>query len=343
MPNKLLTDIAWNVPEEEYRKDLALSYSTLARFEKGGFGVVYKLDEPLESESLTFGSMVDTIMTEGPEKFNEKFLVTDIVPPAGIAEIIKSLALSHIGMDTFDEVSDEDILEAAADWQPRFKPDTKVSKVRELGSEYYNVLQASQGKTVVDSQTYREVLATVGALKNLPQTKKYFGDVPGTNRYYQLKFKTKLNGVDFRCMFDCLIVNYEKKWILPIDLKTTSWPEYEFYRRYLECRYDIQSRLYWRILRKIMDEDEYFKDFKLYEFQFVCVNRNTLWPLAWVDTNCKAVGELKFNTKTNRTYILRDPEEIAKDLRYYLYRSCKVPQNITEDKPNNIAEWINKM
>lgn len=341
--NKKLTDIAWNVPEEVYREDLALSYSTIARYEKGGFGSLAKLFEPVESESLTFGSMVDTIMTEGPDRFNEKFVVMDVTPPSGISDIIKSLADANIGIEELDEIDDEEILAAAADWQPRYTAPTKLQKIKENGSAYFNAIQTSRGKTIVDRATYQEVLSTVGVLKNSLQTRKYFNESPDTERYYQLKFKTTLNGAQFRCMFDCLIVNYEKKWIMPLDLKTTGWPEYEFFKRYLECRYDIQSRLYWRILRKIMDEDEYFKDFKLYDFQFICVNKTSLWPLAWYDPLCKSAGEQVFTTKTNKVYILRDPEDIAKELRYYLNSSCKTPREITIEKPNNLLEWIEKM
>ena len=40
---KSLYDISWKVSEEEYREDSALSYSTLARFEREGFNNLDKL------------------------------------------------------------------------------------------------------------------------------------------------------------------------------------------------------------------------------------------------------------------------------------------------------------
>ena len=33
---KSIKELSWNVTEEEYRKDPAISYSTLSRFEKDG-------------------------------------------------------------------------------------------------------------------------------------------------------------------------------------------------------------------------------------------------------------------------------------------------------------------
>ena len=40
---KSLKDISWDVTEEVYREDPALSYSTLARYEREGFNNLSKL------------------------------------------------------------------------------------------------------------------------------------------------------------------------------------------------------------------------------------------------------------------------------------------------------------
>ena len=72
-----LKDISWNISEEDYRKDPALSYSTLARFNREGFNNLNKLFDKIETPSLTFGSAVDSIITGGMEEFNERFIVAD--------------------------------------------------------------------------------------------------------------------------------------------------------------------------------------------------------------------------------------------------------------------------
>ena len=51
---KEISDISWLVPEDVYRKDPALSYSTLARFNREGFNNIDNLFEKIESPSLTF-------------------------------------------------------------------------------------------------------------------------------------------------------------------------------------------------------------------------------------------------------------------------------------------------
>ena len=50
-----LKDISLNISEEEYRKMPELSYSTLAKYERGGFNSLSTLFDKVESPSLLFG------------------------------------------------------------------------------------------------------------------------------------------------------------------------------------------------------------------------------------------------------------------------------------------------
>ena len=75
---KNLYDISWQVSEPEYRQDTALSYSTLARYEREGFNNLDKLFDRVESPSLTFGSCVDTLITGGDKEFDESFMVAEL-------------------------------------------------------------------------------------------------------------------------------------------------------------------------------------------------------------------------------------------------------------------------
>ena len=61
---KSLKEISWQCTEEKYRKDPAISYSTLARFDREGFNNLGHLYDKVESPSLTFGSVVDTLITK---------------------------------------------------------------------------------------------------------------------------------------------------------------------------------------------------------------------------------------------------------------------------------------
>lgn len=343
MSNLDITNLSWNVEEEEYRKHPALSYSLLAKYEKSGFAGLKALFEPQESEALTFGSMVDTLMTQPKGTFEKMYYVSKDVPSVFIQFVINNVYKTFPDENSLNDISDSAIVTFAPDYQTNWKEETRAKKIREAGEEYYQILKEAKGRIIVDYNTFKDAKAVENILLNSPLTRKYFEASGEVQKYNQIKFKTHLNNIEYKCMFDLLCVNYDKKWILPVDLKTTSFPEYEFYRRYLERRYDIQSKLYWRILNKCLKENQDFKDFKLYDFQFVCVNKVSLNPLVWYDDTCKSIVGTEYLTSTNKKIVLRDPEIIGKELMYYLNSDSKNPKEIEQNKPNSITEWIKKM
>lgn len=99
---------------------------------------------------------------------------------------------------------------------------------------------------------------------------------------------------------------------------------------------DIQARLYWRIIRYNMDQDPYFKDFKLADYRFIVANRKTLTPLIWLFEGTQKIGEIV--TKDN--VILRDPFTIGEELNGYLINKPSVPNGIELIKPNRLEDWL---
>jgi hypothetical protein len=140
-------------------------------------------------------------------------------------------------------------------------------------------------------------------------------------------------------MMDLAVCNYKEKIIYPCDLKTSSHYESEFYKSFIDWNYQIQARLYWRILRDCMDKDGFFKDFKLADYTFIVVNKWTLTPLVWEFDKTRAIGTLQFGK--NNQIELEHPFKIASDLKFYLDNHPQVPLGIEKDKPNNIVKWLN--
>ena len=136
-----------------------------------------------------------------------------------------------------------------------------------------------------------------------------------------------------------IIAQHDKKVIIPVDLKTSSKPEWDFYKSFIDWRYDIQGRLYWRIIRDNMDRNPYFKDFKLADYRFIVANKKTLVPLVWIFNNTTTNGDLTIL----KDKVLRDPVVIAKELNEYLENKPLVPNSINITTPNNIEEWLNKL
>lgn len=349
MERKSLRSISWDVSEETYRADPALSYSTLARYEREGFNNLDKLFDRLETPSLTFGSAVDSIITGGQEEFDERFMVAEFPStPDSITKMVKSL-FSQYG-DSYRSlitIPDDAIIKETEyqSYQMNWKPETRAKVIKEKGADYYNLLFIAGSKTILDTQTYQDVCNAVRALKESKSTQFYFAEdnpfEPDIERFYQLKFKAYLGGIEYRCMSDLLVCDSRNKIIYPIDLKTSSHTEWDFYKSFIDWLYAIQARLYWRIIRDNLNRDEYFKDFKLADYKFIVVNRKTLTPLVWEFKDTTTLGTLYYGK--NKQIEMRDPEDIGKELSSYLTSRPKVPMGISETGPNDLREWLNKI
>ena len=348
---KKLSEVALNITEEEYRADLALSYSTLSRFDREGFANIDKLFDKQETPSLLLGSIVDTIITDGEEEFNNRFVVAEYPNiPDSIIQIVKELF--DVYKDTCSNInliSNDAIINIAAqyNYQNNWKPETRAKVIKEKGFQYYNLLYLSIDRTLVSQTMYNDALRMVEALRESPATHWYFADnnpfEPNVERYYQLKFKATLNGVDYRCMADLIIALHDTKELILCDLKTTGHPEYEFYHSFVTWNYSYQARLYSRIITENIKNDPYFKDFKLSNYRFIVVNKDTLNPLVWEFPMTHTKGTIKLTNERGYTTVLKDPEDIGKELSSYLSSRPRVPNGIDKFGTNNIVEWINKL
>lgn len=347
MEKKSLKSISWDVSEEIYRTDPTLSYSILAKYEREGFNNLDKLFDKLETPSLTFGSAVDSIITGGQEEFKKKFIIAEFSStPDSIIKVVKSLFSRY--RDSYRSlimIPDDTIIKETEyqSYQMNWRPETRARAIKEKGADYYNLLFIAGSKTILDTQTYQDVCNAVRTLKGSKSTQFYFAEdnpfEPDIERFYQLKFKGEFNGVKYRNMADLIIVNHKEKWVRPVDLKTSSHAEWDFYKSFVDWRYDIQARLYWAIIRQNMDKDEYFKDFKLLDYDFIVVNRRILTPLVWTCPFTQTTGTLKFGRDSQIE--MRSPFVIGEELSFYLTSRPKVPMGINETGSNDLRHWLN--
>ena len=338
-PEKELNQIAWDVPESVYREDSALSYSTLAKYLREGFNKLDSLFEHISTPSLTEGSMVDCLITGSIQEFNEQFYVADF-PSIGDKEAQIAKALFYQWSNDYgsiDVIPATYILETVNDFefQKNWKDETRVRVVTERCANYYRLMYQAKGKTIVSNDTYQKVLAMVKALRESPATCHYFAkDDPMSpiRRYYQLKFKARFQGVDYRCMMDEVIVDYEKKIIIPCDLKTSGHREWDFEGSFITWSYSVQARLYAALLQANLLKDPYFKDFTIKNYRFIVVNKETLTPLVWE-------FPYTFSRETlvsDKGEVFPHPFEIGKELRGYLDCKPPVPNGINMESLNII-------
>ena len=100
---------------------------------------------------------------------------------------------------------------------------------------------------------------------------------------------------------------------------------------------EIQSRLYWRILRALMDEDPFFKEYNLLPYKFIVVNRKNCKPMVWDFPLTQTVGDIKITTPTGYIITWRDPFTIGKELRSYLDNQPDLP---ADAKNTDIVSWL---
>lgn len=340
---KELSEISWKVTEPEYRKDPALSYSTISKFERSGFSSLPTLFDQVSSPSLTFGSLVDELITGNEDSFNARFIVAEFpkLKPAeetAVKALHDAYGKSHRDIPGIDEDDILLVLDGCSYYTNR-KRDTRLSAIKDSQEccDYYRLLSVSD-KEVINQVTYDEAVACADELRSNIATRNYFKkNAEGSHikRYYQLKFKSLINGVMYRCMADLLVVDYEKKVIIPVDLKTSSSREYEFCHSFLKWRYDLQARLYWRIIRQCLDADEYFRDFKLLDWRFIVINKVSRTPLVWGFSETQKDGEITLGDT-----VLRAPWDIGAELQQYLDETPALPYDVYQTKVNDITTWI---
>ena len=362
---KSLYDISWKCSEPEYRADPALSYSTLAKYErKGRFNALPTLFDKDTSPSLTFGSLVDCLLTGSKEEFDSQFLVAEFPKLSDALLLMTNTLFARYGKvvdeidamfgeahfyATVEEIPDAYLSEVGKQcdfWANDKWDNVRAKKIREGGiSEYYKLLVLADGQEVINQKDMDDAYEALEALRTSDDTRFYFApnntEVDGVERLYQLKFKGEDPNAHtkFRCMADLIVVDYNEKTIQPVDLKTSSHNEWEFHKSMVDWRYDLQARLYWRLIKQNIEKDEFFKDFTLLPYKFIVVNRINLQPQVWDFPLTEVDGLLRLETVRNGVYLWRDPYVIGEELAYYLSNpECKVPREM--QKSNNIVYYL---
>ena len=208
---KSLKDISLQITEEEYRNDGYMHYSTLQTYERLGFHAIPTLFDRKESESLTFGSVVDTLMTDAPDEFDKQYLVADLNVDTSSTLISATKALFNTYNESYNRIEDipASIIIAVLnelDYGKTWRAETRIDKLKKAGSEYYRLMYLARGKTIISTEMHNNALACVRALHESPATKQLFAVnnpfEPEIERCYQIKFRGSFDGVIYTIMAD---------------------------------------------------------------------------------------------------------------------------------------------
>lgn len=340
----MLRKYAWNVSEKEYRDDSILSYSLLAKYEREGFESIPTLFNKVQTNSLSLGSALDAYYTDRTNFDSRvKHISTDLDLSNKSTQIV---------MEIWKDFNKEyPILEAVLDNNPDYicdiylkdfynnlKPKSRIAKIYDDKNllDLYTVLDEPMfvdGVILLNNKSWETLNSMIYCVEQHPKINNILcgENTDEVKRYFQLKFKTTINNREYRCMFDEIVVNHKTKTIYLFDLKTTFDKSYNFKQNFFKWRYDLQDRLYYTILAKVLKGTEY-ESYTIKDMTNIVVSTTDLNPesnpLMFMFPNCNKRGDMEIDGK-----VLRDPLIIGEELYTILENNMQLPPSI--DRINN--------
>lgn len=344
---KKFNELSLNITEEEYRNNGRFHYSDISGYMKDGFSY-FKKDRKEESESLTFGSMVDCLVTEGLDVFNDKYCVERNFNVSDNQKLVIN-DLTHFWYDRLEDIPPQTIVEAVRgrDLYKNYKDDSKiVAKMIEDCANYYRFIKESNGKIAVDFESFNDAKDVANILLTSETTSGFFGasKYKSVDKFFQLKFNGVIDNIPVTCMVDAIYIDHDMKKIWPIDLKTTCANfEWEFPKSFVKYHYYTQAQLYSRILRQIMDADEDYRDYELMGFTFIYISRQNKTPLLWTFENCLIKGDVTLELQDGKKIILEDFEKPLHEMYTIITEQRTVPLDISLMYGNDVIEHLKKV
>lgn len=242
---------------EDYYTNPAISQSQLKILlgpDPSNFNTIQEPDLYFEEKKhFIIGSGVDIQLTQSLEAFNEKFHVSNIQNKP--SDTIKSIVnqVYDLVKEEVGSLADKGLLRDHTskiidscndhNYQPNWKTETRVAKVRESW-EYWEDLKAAEGKQVLSQEENDLISQIVTSIRSNSVTGPYFIPQPNQEILYQYPIYFSYNGVDCKALLDMVIINHDKKTIQPIDIKTMGDQTLYFPKSLRQRRYDINIKLY---------------------------------------------------------------------------------------------------
>jgi len=267
-----------------YYSNPAISQSQLKTLVYGPEIFKNDLEKGLDSEmffeeklNFNLGRAVDTLITGLEEdEFNQEFYVSSLETKP--SDIIKSII-----QEVYSLVSTQEVIEGLNNYRNlilnscdnhsyymNWKEDTRINKIIESGSSYFNELVSSKGRTILSQEEYQKVLEIVKSIKYSDFTKDYFVEDFDKEILYQLPIYFKLRDVNCKALLDMVIINHKDKTIQIIDIKTMGDRTSKFPTSMIRHKYYIQAAMYTEAMKYYITQIQpLLKDYKLRPFKFI--------------------------------------------------------------------------
>ena len=260
-----------------------------------------EFQEESSAEHFTFGTMVDIMLTGTKEEFDKKFV--KIPNESSCSETIKSIvkeiyndiALSNAVEEPLENYKIK-ILEYCnyANYQSKWKDDTRVDKIIKEGNEYFELLKTIETKTPVTESEYAKAVTCVMALKSDRFTQPYVVLKANSNdREFLNKFiiEFEYKGYKIKGELDRVIIDHTERTITPIDFKTTGKSMGGFIGDFWYYRYDFQAAVYTRGLMEHPDIKKLLEsNYSLNSFLYIAVETNLVSNPMVFEVTPEAIG-----------------------------------------------------
>lgn len=276
---KKFKTLTCDVTEEYYRSFPALSYSKIAKFEINGPSSL--IDSPQKiTDSMKFGSIVDTLLTNA-EEFNNKYYVADITKPSEALCTIVQHILSEVLLlekdqlktfSTLDILPNEYLITVLNKFSYRttLGDEARLKYLFKEGGNYYVELLKANQKEIIPVETYNQAIKLVVNLKN----SKFIPSLLfKPTRGIEVLKQAKILFGDLKSMYDYIIINHNEKTITPIDLKIVDYKTSEFLRSFFKFKYYRQGEVYSALLSRVIENDKHFQTYTVLPFMFLVASK----------------------------------------------------------------------
>lgn len=271
-----------------YKDSTAVNNSSLSYLDltKGGSPQKFKdfMDGKIETQDTKYyreGSLIHLALLEP-----EKLIKADITRPVESVVQVVDAVFDFIQADTdeFTEMGNlsdypsqiVSVMDEKA-YQTNWKAETRLNKIIELGSEYFEFLKRSSKEIVLSSEEHAKILSCASSVrtdrfaKTLMLDSELNPDSEGMNEieiYFNIEnSKNSTEHIPCKAKVDRIILNHKTKTFALIDLKTTGKSVLDFPKAFFDYDYDRQIAFYAKAVQ------EQFPGYKPSGYYFVVVEK----------------------------------------------------------------------
>ena len=250
-----------------------LRYSKMSRFDREGPRSLINTEDISGKSQVRLGSLVDDMITNVDDLEDKYYKVELKKPTASLGLLFDKMVKKY----KEDEINLTVVLKEARKmklWRSVSKEDTYISKFNTRPFwDYIKFHFESEGKVLIDIETWLLAEQMTATLLNDKDTKETFEEQPHIeNKYQEVMIWDNPDreligggsmGDKFVCKFDVLRVNHLEKTLQFVDIKTMGAPITEFETSFYRFRYYIQDALYQDGLKALRDKE--YPEFTLLE------------------------------------------------------------------------------